>query len=473
MQVSFRLVAIVLSFSLLPCYLIPANAQTETSNGISADNQSAAISNPGQPSASNEITIPGPLRSFERIAGISQKIVPAQVLPLLTRNVYVQGYVGWQDNGTPTEFLILLGRYVNQAKELAALAGPSQIIHISNCAEAAPLLRILGYRLRGECGQNNASVVTAEAERAFLTVDSGFPLPALEEALRHGEPFNYPYASSRAPLLFKEAEWRSAVKQNKRRSYDLVELFLYHPALARLYWALSRIDPETRDTLQQSVGLKRLLPLAADLDFYGSQICIRSGRVEVPGGPATEADWKDLVGASPRSPGDFVIRLLAKDNGWLAVYFDSFARISPERQQRFVEGHRLKTYYSAFRTSDSSSDAARPAFRLAPGLLLLLTRMQWDADGQPFVPGNLDVWRQILNQKSEHKLVRESGKHAAHWAAPEDLLQTLFTLSRLDTSVGPVQMYLLFSELDLTRAPGRPLKPDTFRILAKRFDEYS
>ena len=126
--------------------------------------------------ASTEVIIPGPLRSFERMAGVSQKVVPEQVLPLLTRNVYVQGYVGWQDNGTPTEFLILLGRYVNQAKELAALAGPSQVIHISGCAEAAPLLRILGYRLRGECGQSNASMITAEAERAFLTVDSGFPI---------------------------------------------------------------------------------------------------------------------------------------------------------------------------------------------------------------------------------------------------------------------------------------------------------
>src|SRR6202007_2628610 len=164
------------------------------------------------------------------------------------------------------------------------------------------------------------------------------------EALRHGGTFSYPYASSRVPLLFKEADWRNAVKVNKRRSYDAVELFLYHPALARLYWALSRIDPETRDTLQQSVGLKKLLPLAADLDFYGSQICIRSGQVQVPGGPETEEDWKDLVGASPHSPGDFVAKLLAKDNGWLAVYFDSFARISPERQQRFAKDHRLKTY---------------------------------------------------------------------------------------------------------------------------------
>jgi len=469
MQFSVRPATILLTALLLGS---PASAQIATPIGISADLQSDRTVLKEIPAAT-ELTIPGPLRSFERMAGISQKVVPEQVLPLLARNVYVQGYVGWQDSGTATEFLILLGRYVNQAKELAALAGPGQVIRISGCAEAAPLLRILGYHLRGECGQKNASLITAEAERAFLTVDSGFPLPALEEALGRDRAFSYPYPSSQVPLLFKEEQWRSAVKPNKRRSYNLVELLLYHPALSRLYWALSRIDPETRDALQQSVGLKKLLPLAADLDFYGSQICIRSGRVEVPGGPATVADWKDLVGADPRSPGDFVTTLLAKDNGWLAVYFDSFARISPERQQRFAEGHRLKTYYAAFHASNSSSDAARPAFRLAPGLLLLLTRLQWDRNGEPLVPGNLDLWKQILNQKSDHKLMRESGKRAARWSRPDDLLETLFTLSRLDTSSGPVQMYLLFTELDSTRAPGHQLTADTLRLLAKRFDDYS
>src|SRR4051812_5944017 len=472
MQFSLRL-AVLLAVFLLPFLRFPAIAQTTAESGISSDRQEPLTADSTDLHTGPEVMIPGPLRSFERMAGVSQKVAPAQVLPLLARNVYVQGYVGWQDRGTPTEFLILLGRYVNQAKELAALAGSSEVIHISGCAEAAPLLRILGYRLHGECGKSDASLTTAEAERAFLTVDSGFPLPALEEALRRGEPFTHPYASSRVPLLFKEADWRGAVRQNKRRSYDVVELFLYHPALARLYWALSRIDPETRDTLQQSVGLKKLLPLAADLDFYGSQICIRSGRVEVPGGAAAEADWKDLVGASPRSPGDFVTRLLAKDNGWLAVYFDSFARISPERQQRFSQGHGLKTYYAAFRTTNLSSDAARPAFRLAPGLLLLLTRLQWDGNGEPMVPGNIDLWKQILNQKSDHKLMRESSKRSAGLSRPQDLLEILFTLSRLDSSGGPVQMYLLFSELDSTRPPGRQLTADTLRVLAKKFSEYS
>ena len=54
---------------------------------------------------------PGPLRSFLRMAGISQKISPEEVLPLLARNVAVEGYQGRKDRtGRPTEFLILLKR---------------------------------------------------------------------------------------------------------------------------------------------------------------------------------------------------------------------------------------------------------------------------------------------------------------------------------------------------------------------------
>ena len=64
-----------------------------------------------------EFPIPGPQRSFLRMAGISQKADPEEAVPLLARNIYVQGYVGWQDQGRPTEFLVLLGRYVNQAEE--------------------------------------------------------------------------------------------------------------------------------------------------------------------------------------------------------------------------------------------------------------------------------------------------------------------------------------------------------------------
>jgi len=66
-------------------------------------------------------------------------------------------------------------------------------------------------------------------------------------------------------------------KNYKEASKDLLDTILSDPAIARVYWALSKLDPETSDVLQHSVGIKKLLPYAAVIDFYGSHICIRGG----------------------------------------------------------------------------------------------------------------------------------------------------------------------------------------------------
>jgi hypothetical protein len=449
------------------------SAAQSTSKFVSSDQREVRPAESRALSSSSELIIPGPLRSFLRMAGISQKASSEEVLPLFARNVYVQGYVGWQDNGRPTEFLVLLGRYVKQAKELSELAGADSTIRVSNCEQASPLLRILGYRMRQACGQKNATVITSDPDRAFLTIDSGFPLLALEEAMQENKPFTYQYPASRVPLLFGENDWKGAIRANKGSSDDLLELLIRHPGLARLYWAISRTDTGTREELYHSIGLKKLLPLSAYLDFYGSQISIRSGHVEVPGGTAAEADWKELAGASPASPSEFVPRLLTKDNGWLAAYFDSLARVSADQQQHLAQSHRLKTFYSAFRGTDISSDAARPAFRRAPALLILLNRLQWGADGQPLVPGGVELWKDVINRKADSKLVREWAKRAGHWNHPDQVTEAMFAFSRLDSDVSPLQMYLLFTELDSKRGPGHRLKLDTLSLMAKRFNDYS
>ena len=152
-------------------------------------------------------------------------------LPLLAHNVFAQGYEGSRDGGRPTEFLILLSRYVHQARELAALAGPDGSIHVSNCDEAKPLLHILGYRVRQDCGKSNTSLVTADPERAFVTIDSGFPLPELEETLQGGKPFTYAFPASRVPVLFTESDW-TAIKQGQQKCpRDLIETLLRDPVL--------------------------------------------------------------------------------------------------------------------------------------------------------------------------------------------------------------------------------------------------
>jgi len=162
---------------------------------------------PRGPSApSPTLAIPGPLQPFLRLAAVSRKVTPEEVLPLLSHQVVLDGYGGSSRSSSPTEYLILVRRYVDQARELQALADPDGNIRVANCDGAQRLLSVIGYRLRQPCGPN-ATLETANSKRAFTTVDSGFPLADLEKALQDGKPFVYPFSSTQLPVLFDSGVW--------------------------------------------------------------------------------------------------------------------------------------------------------------------------------------------------------------------------------------------------------------------------
>ena len=83
------------------------------------------------------VIIPGPLRSFLRMAGVSQEVTPPEVLPTLARSVILHGY----HNERPMEFLVLLRRYYHQAQELGTQAGPNSKIHVDGCQNVEPVDR--------------------------------------------------------------------------------------------------------------------------------------------------------------------------------------------------------------------------------------------------------------------------------------------------------------------------------------------
>ncbi len=455
------------------CFSVSAcSAALNSSSDTSTTVQSPEVPKPLAASAAS-VAIPGPLRSFLRMAGISQKISTEEVLPLLARNVAVEGYQGRKDSkGRPTEFLVLLKRYVEQARQLDTLAGPDAVIRVSGCEQADPLLSVLGYRLRRGCGKD-ASLETAEPEKAFLTIDSGFPLAELEATLQGGKPFAYAFKASPVPVLFSPADWTQADPQGKRAAgSDVLNALLDDPVLARLYWAMARMDGETGEVFRQFAGIPRLLPFAPVLDFYGSHILIRNGRVTVPGGASAESAWKSLAGADPGSAKDFVARLLAKDDGWLAAYFDTLSRLTPTQQVYFTEAHRLPRFYDALRGRDINPGPARPVFRPDPGLLLLVTRLQFDSAGQPAIPGNLEVWGQIVQQKTDSKVVRQWAKHANHWKSPDQLVEAMFAFSRQSSEDGPLPIYLMLSAIDSARPVEQRLSPPTVRLLGDKFSRY-
>ncbi len=470
MKYPLRLLALS-ALLLFPCVSVASDAW-----GAVPPHSSPSEENQIQSSEAATLTIPGPLRPFLRMAAISQKVSPAEVAPLLAHNIFLQGYQGRGSDVQPTEFLLLLRQYVQQARELAALAGPDGMIRVSGCPNARQLLETLGYRARPDCGRASTFLETADPQRAFLTIDSGFPLPNLERTLQGGSPFAHPYSNSRVPVILTERDWMEASEEGhwgRRAPTEFLDALLHDPALARLYYAWTRMDPDTQTALQQSPGLKKLAPLGAAQDFYGRYILIRAGRVVVPGGLPAEQGWKDLVGASPESPGEFVLRLLAKDNGWLAAYFDSLSRLSPVQQAHFTESPQLRRFYEALRGKDTSPSATVGVLRPDLELLLLMTRLQWDPNGDPHVPGNVQAWKNILSQKANADIARSRRERVRNWSGPQGLLEVLFALSRVQVVAGPCQAYLALSELDHRRPEGHALSPQTVELMARKFSEFN
>jgi hypothetical protein len=421
----------------------------------------------------NYITIPGPLRSFERMAAISQKAAPDEVLPLLGHFVETYGYDRSKAKSPkPTEALILFKRYFAQAKTLASLAGPGATLHFSSCQDSTPLLKILGYRLADTCAAN-PSIRVEDREKAFTTVDSGFPLADVEQALLHGKPFSMPYPSASVPLIYTKRDWTG---KEASKDADVIDSFADDPTLSRLYWGLSRVDEETRDELWRSLGIAKMMPMASVIDFYGSTLALRAGRVAVPGGTGADAAWKRLVGAEPGHPAEFLVHLLQKDNGLLAEYYDSVARAPRPELTYLTRGDHLQRFYAAFRGQNASFDAVRSVFRPGAGLLLLVTRLPVDNSGELLVPGNLNVWKQTFRRKSASKTERELDEKAGRWTTPEQFLQGLFALSRSYPTDGPLDMYMSLSEIDRRRPADRRMGAQTARLLiahfAKLHDQY-
>ena len=267
------------------------------------------------PEKRQTVPIPGPLRSFARMAALSPELGPEDVISALARNVVTNGYQAASSNEAleQTEYLKLVIRYLSQARELEKLAGADKIIKIETCdsSQTAELLRVLGYRMRGACG-SEVVLETVNATRAFLTIDSGFPLAELEQSLRINRPFTYDYKPTQALVVYGPDYWLSA---KDREGSDFIDAFLGDPSLCRLYLGLSKLDPATADELRKNTTVQKIRAYAHVLDFYGGMFQMRNGRAVVPGGQRSEKVWAELVGVAPDRGSAFFERLVAKDDG--------------------------------------------------------------------------------------------------------------------------------------------------------------
>ena len=231
----------------------------------------ALTAEPPKPEKREYIAIPGPLRSFGRMAAISTDVQPEDVLPALARNVVTNGYQASHSNDAleQTEYLKLVHRYISQARELERLAGDDKIISVENCdsAKAGELLRILGFRMRGGCG-SEVVLETVNATRAFLTTDSGFPLADLEQALRTNRPFVYDFRPTQRARAVLGGILAPGQRQGQRVHRRVSGRSRHVPALSGAVEAGSG----DRRGAAQGVTMTRLKAYAHVLDFFGGHV---------------------------------------------------------------------------------------------------------------------------------------------------------------------------------------------------------
>ncbi len=415
------------------------------------------------------IAIPGPLRSFARMAAIPPETAPDEVLSALARNIVTNGYQASHSNEEleQTEYLKLLHRYVSQARELQDLAGQNKVIEVPACdsPKAADLLRILGFRMRGGCG-SDVVLETVNATRAFITTDSGFPVNALEQALRTNRPFTYDFHPALVPVLFGAEYWLGAQEKGKAQP-DFLEAFLGDPSICRLYLGFSKLDTETAEALRKASSLSRLRVYSNVLDFFGGMFEVRRGKAVIPGGQRAASAWADLAGASPDNGGAFFDKLIARDDGWLASLYDSLARINGPVRDYLTDPSRLKRFYTAMRGRITSPGPARPVFRSNTDLMLLTTRLRLEPNGKPHIPGGIEVWKALFTSSPQAKADAKLQHLAISWKDPDDVIEALFALCRKMAENEPLKIFMAMSDLDRDRP--HPLETATVTRLAKDY----
>jgi hypothetical protein len=84
--------------------------------------------------------------------------------------------------------------------------------------------------------------------------------------------------------------------------------------------------------------------------------------------------------------------------------------------------------------------------------MLLTTSLRINPDGQPHVPGNLEVWRNLFIHHPHGKYDGKLTRSAANWRNTDDLVEALFGLSRKTVENEPLKIFLALSDIDRVRA---------------------
>jgi len=224
-------------------------------------------------------------------------------------------------------------------------------------------------------------------------------LPQAQETLSSGA------AALELPSPLPAETWATAVFERRVPPPRLFAEILADPAARLLFHGLSGLDAGTRRWIGAQPVLLRSLYRSDDavraFALFAPALRVQDGRVVVPGGARTAADWSTVIDAPADRAERFVERLFTHNGGRTAGVFFLVAAVDAPRQ-RFLLGAAgssdLARLVDSFaRCYPRNSTAAYPFAVRSHDPALLLLEVGLTAAGVPSGPLARAFWQRVFD----------------------------------------------------------------------------
>ncbi len=364
-----------------------------------------------------EILIPGSTKSVARVLGLEPAPERSRFMLEVIRALYDQ-----PENVNPEadQKLDALYGYLDSVTALESAVkehrGGQTRLSLDGAADKhrrenlEPVLELLGLKLRRrkeiyrvEVGSSNKA-----ARRREALAEVGIDADSIARRLSAGETVSFEIPHESAPFPLPPPVWAEVVFGGPVPKHALFHAIMSDRKAALLYYGLSALNDRTLAFLASHPDLLERLYRhhAAIFAVFGRSIVIQDGVIQVPGDARGRSLWSDLVDARLDEPERFIRRLLGRDKGRLAYFYDTVAHLD-ERHRAFVLGlsladagrrrDRFRDLYRAFASIDDNLNLEEIPFkRRAFDAALLLREVAVENDGRLVGPSWYRLWREAF-----------------------------------------------------------------------------
>ncbi len=236
--------------------------------------------------------------------------------------------------------------------------------------------------------------------RVHLTRAGRSPAPQLEAYLNGA-----PDSAESVPSPLALASWQALLKREVPANKLLAALLADHRA-SLLYHGLMSVDEPTLGALVQDPETLDSLyhERASAFAVFSGALSVHDGAVQVPGGAGSRELWEELVREPVARPAAFIQALFDREEGRLAFFFDSVARLDPA-SQRFAlaesaapdrRADRFRALWSVFAACAPWWDASRQVSRPEVDASRVLIEVRVGPEGSLSPPASQALWRAAL-----------------------------------------------------------------------------